>query len=231
MQQPADAAIESLTPLDTRVRFSLRGIFIAVAAIGAWLAAVAPWFREWNWDQRGAFLMIWCSMALGAISMAAIFYSRRVRAQRRAGAVHFRLPMPINRYALFFGVAAGLFAFGISTVLAFTQAIYPEMRAHGGAWIWNLLACQNGGSLAMAGLGVWWKTTRLELCDEGVLGGFGIQPWSNVRGFRWGGSDPDQLVLQWRRWGVVTVRVNASDKPAVEQFLKTRLAANSRLQS
>jgi hypothetical protein len=170
-------------------------------------------------------------MALGAVLMAVFLYSRRVRAQRRAGAVRFRLPMPINRYALFFGVAAGLFAFGISTVLAFTQAIYPEMRAHGGAWIWNLLACQNGGSLAMAGLGVWWKPTLLELCDGGVLGGFGIQPWSNVRGFRWGGSDSHQLVLQWGRWNAVTVQVDASDKRAVEQFLDERLAATSRPQS
>jgi len=230
MQPKAVSPPDALAPVDTRVRFSLRGVFIVIAAIGAWLAAVAPWFREWTGEQRLAFSLVCGSTALGAISTTVFRSVLRIRAERRAGVVRFRLSQTITRFALFFGVGTGLFTLALSTVLAFMQAIYPQTRAHGGAWIWNMLAYQNGASLALAGLGVWWKTTHLEFCDDGILCGFVIQPWSNVRGYRWGG-DPHRLILQWRRWGVVTVRVNASDKPAIEQYLKMRLAANSRPQS
>lgn len=224
MQQPANAAIESLTPLDTRVRFSLRGVFMLTAAAAAWLAAVAPWFRGWNWDQRGVFLMVWCSTALGAASMVVFLYSRRIRAQRRSGAVRFRLPTPITRYAWLFGLGAVLLAFSLSTAIAFYQATYPPARAYGGSWIYNLLAVENGAILAMGGLGMWWKTTCFELCDEGVLSGFGIQPWSNIRGFRFRDGNPQRLVLQCR-WNAITVLVDPSDRPAIEQFLLSRISA------
>jgi hypothetical protein len=178
--------------------------------------------REWTGEQRRAFLMVWCSTALGGISMAVFLYSRRVRAQRRAGAVRFRLPTPITRYAWLLGLGVGLFVFGLTTAIGFYQAMYPSSRAHGGSWIYNLLAVENGAILAMGGLGLWWKTTRLELCDEGVLGGFGIQPWSSIRGFRFGDGDPQRLVLQCR-WNAVTVQVDPSDKLTIEQFLASRL--------
>lgn len=230
MLQPAHPPVEALAPVDTRVRFSLRGVFIAIAAIGAWLAAVAPWFREWNWDQRRAFLMVCGSTALGAISMTLFRSALRIRAERRAGVARFRLSQTITRFAFLFGVATGLFAFGLSMTFAFTQAIYTGVSTLQLFWISNLLAFHMGTNLAAAALGVWWKTTGLELCDDGILYGFVIQPWGNVRGFRWGGRDSHQLVLQWRRWGAVTVRVDASDKRAVEQFLDERLAATSRPQ-
>lgn len=230
MQPPADPSPEALSPVDTRVRFSLRGIFMLTAAAAAWLAAVAPWFRGWNWDQRSAFLMVWCSTALGAVSMAVFLYSRRIRAQRRSGAVRFRLPMPSTRYARLFGLGARLLAFGLTTAIGFYQAIYPLSRAHGGTWIFNLLAVENGAMLALGAVGAWWKTTHLELCDEGVLSGFGIQPWSSIRGFRFGDGNPQRLVLQCR-WNAITVQVDPSEKPVIEQYLAKRLATNSRPQS
>jgi hypothetical protein len=222
MQPQAESPPEALAPVDTRVRFALRGVFIAIAAIGAWLAAVAPWFREWTGEQRRAFVMVWCSTALGAVSMAVFLYSRRVRAQRRSGAVRFRLPTPITRYAWLFGLGAVLLAFSLSTAIAFYQAVYPPARAFGGSWIYNFLAVENGAILAMGGLGMWWKTTRLELCDEGVLGGFGIQPWSSIRGFRFDDGASQRLVLQCR-WNSITVQVDPSDKLTIEQFLASRL--------
>lgn len=230
MQPPANSPPDALAPVDTRVRFSLRGVFMLTAAAAAWLAAVSPWFRGWSGDQRGVFLMVWCSTALGAVSMAVFLYSRRIRAQRRSGAVRFRLPMPITRYAWLFGLGAVLLAFSLSTAIAFYQATYPPARASGGSWIYNLLAVENGAILAMGGLGMWWKTTRFELCDEGVLSGFGIQPWSSIRGFRFGDGNPQRLVLQCR-WNAITVQLDPSDRPAVAQYLAERLATNSRPQS
>jgi hypothetical protein len=144
MQLQPDLPPEVLAPVDTRVRFSLRGVFIAIALIAAWLAAVTPWFRQWNADERGAFLLVWCSMALGAVLMAVFLYSRRVRAQRRAGAVRFRLPMPIARYASVISLGAGVSLFGLSTAIGFYQAMNPSSRAHGGIWVWNLIAVNVG---------------------------------------------------------------------------------------
>jgi hypothetical protein len=217
--------MESLVPSDTRFRFTLRGAFLAIAAVSVWLAAVAPWFREWNGEQRVAFLTICGATAFGAALMAAALYSKRVDAKRRAGVTRFRLTPTSTRRMWLVGIGAAIFVIGVSTAMGFYQAIYPESRAHGGAWVWSLLAAQNGAIAAMAALGIRWRTTQFELCDGGILTGFGIQPWNSVRGFRWRNSDSNQLVLQFR-WNVVVVgvQINAHDKPAVEKFLSERIA-------
>jgi len=44
-------------PLESRVRFSLRGMLIATAAAAACFAAVTPWFQAWNAEQKKAFLI------------------------------------------------------------------------------------------------------------------------------------------------------------------------------
>ncbi|HVW37048.1 MAG TPA: hypothetical protein VHB99_07075 [Pirellulales bacterium] len=227
MQPQPDSPPEALAPLDTRVRFSLRGIFIATAVVAAWLAAVTPWFREWDGEQRLAFLLIWGSTMLGAIVTVVVLRSRRTHAERSAGQVRFRLPVMNTRLALFCGLGVGLFVLVLSTGLGFYQAINPSSREFGGIWTWNFMALENGAILALAGLGTWWRTTNLEFCDEGIVTGFGMLPWKKMRGFLWGGSDPNLLVLQCP-WTVVTVRVHAGDKRAIEQFLGQRLAANSR---
>ncbi len=217
--------MESLVPSDTRFRFTLRGAFIAIAAVAVWLAAVAPWFREWNGEQRLAFLTTCGATAFGAALLATVLYMKRVDAKRRAGVTHFRLTPTTTRRMWLLGIGAAIFSIGLSTAIGFCQAIYPESRAHGGAWVWSLLAAQNGAIAAMAALGMRWRTAQFELCDGGILTGFGIQPWTSLRGFRWRSCDSNQLVLQFR-WNVVVVgvQINARDKSAVEKFLSERIA-------
>lgn len=50
------------------------------------------------------------------------------------------------------------------------------------------------------------------------------KPYMSIRGFRWGTTAPNLLVVQVG-WMVVTVCVPPADKPAIKQFLQSRLHA------
>lgn len=84
------------------------------------------------------------------------------------------------------------------------------------------MAIQVGAMLAMAGLGIWWRTGCLELCDNGVLQAFKFVPYIAIRGFRWGATSPNLLLVQVG-WMLVTASVHPADRPAIEQFLRGRL--------
>lgn len=214
--QPAPVA--SLpAPLESRVRFTLRGMLIATAAVAVCLAAVAPWLRQCTADKREAFLIIWGNVGAGmAIAVVAGCTLRR-QAERRAGAARYRLPLAITKLAAIFSVGGPLIMLGIVALFSFVA-----VPAGAQAPVFNPMAIQCGAMVALAGLGLWWRTGCLELCDAGLVQACQFIAYESIRGFRWGSGSADLLLVQVG-WMTVTVRVVAADKPQVEQFLQSRL--------
>jgi hypothetical protein len=218
----------SSTPLESRARFTLRDMFIGTAVAAAALAAVAPWFWQWDGEQRATFLSVWCSMTLGAALMSVLTCWRRIREELPAGLVRFRLPQTAtSRFASFSKTALAL-GVAVYFLLRFAKGTYGNAHIFGTSWIPELCAFMAGMGFNIATFWIALKSTScLELSDAGILNGVDIVPWSDVCGFRWGGNDPNLLMLQCQ-WHLLTFRVNPADKPAIEEFVANRLAANNR---
>lgn len=221
-----DPSITAPVPLESPARLSLRDMFLVTALAAACLAVVAPWFREWSPERRTAFLSVWCSMTLGAASISAYRSLRRVRQRRPAGLLRFPLRQTIgDRMVSFGGVAMVLW--GATYMLwILSEAVYLS-RGWRGAWIWHFFAFGVGMSIDLAGLWIVWKSTSyLELRNAGIPHGIDVLPWGEIRSFRWGGSDPNLLVLQCPL-SVMTFRVRAVDRPAIDEYLASRVATKS----
>lgn len=216
--------IQETPSLETRVCFSLRSMLIGTAAVAVAVALLAPWFRQWNAEQRKAFLLVWCNVAFGAGVTVIAGCIQRVRAEGRAGPAHYRLSSAMTRFGRV--SAAGMALFLLSALIGYS--FYSALRPTGATppQLVDFIVIEYGVMLGLAGLRLWLKTSCLELCDTGMLSGTQLVLWKAMRGFRWGGSDPNLLVVQ-RGWGVVTARANPAEKQAIEQFLASRLAANA----
>ncbi len=216
-------AIQETPPLETRVRFSLRSILIGTAIVAVAVALLAPWFRQWNAEQRKAFVLVWCNVAFGAGITVIAGCIQRVRAEKRAGPVHFRLPLSMTRFGGGAAVGMALFLLSIVTGYSVFKSLHPTGAIP--ALPVDFVAIQCGVTFGLAGLGLWLKTSCLELCDAGMLSASHFIPWKLIRNVRWGGSDPNLLVVQRGR-GVTTARANPADKQAIDQFLQSRMAEN-----
>jgi hypothetical protein len=224
MNMPLDLVPEP-EALVSRVRFSLRGMLIGTAAAAACLAAVTPWFQAWNAEQKKAFLIFWGEFALTVTATVAFRCALRVRAERRAGPVRYRLRPSLTKFFAFLTTGGMVLLLGLSVCSSFLSAILADARTSAWGSVPHFVVIQLGMSTAGAALGIWWKSASLELCDGGILRDAAVAPWRVLSGFRWGSTDPNLLVLQYRR-AIATFLVNPSDKAAVEQFLTSRLAAN-----
>jgi hypothetical protein len=207
-------------PLDSRVRFSLRGMLIGTAVVSVCLAIAAPWLRQLNAKQRTAFIQFSCNVGAGAGAAIVVGCALRLRAERRAGAARYRLPSSHTTHGGFFAAAVALFWAGAFA----TYASFAIQFNNGGpSWLAiDFTAVQYGFLLALYALGTWWNTACLELCDAGILHGCMLVPYKSIRGFRWGASNPNLLVIRVG-WSVVTVRADPADTPAIEQFLTAHL--------
>lgn len=223
MKQQPDPPLESL---ESPSRISLRDMFLVTALAAACFAVVAPWFREWSPERRTAFLSVWCSMALGAASISILRWLPRVRQKCPAGLVRFRLRQSIGeRFVSLGGVAMVLWS-AIYLLWNLSEAANLS-RGFWGARFWNVLAFGAGMSFDLAGLwGIWKSTSYLELRDAGLPHGIHVLPWGEIRSFRWGGSDPNLLVLQCSL-SIMTFRVHSADRPAIDEYLASRVATRS----
>lgn len=210
---PADVAA---APLESRVRFTLRGMFVATAAIAVCLAAIGPWLRHRTTDERKALAKIWGNVAAGAVATVVGGCAFRLREERRAGAARYRLPLSVTAVATACSVAMSLFMLTMVAILSLVDIPEADQMP-----LFNMLAIQAGVVAASAGLGLWWRAGCLELCDNGLLQAFQLTSYESIRGFRWGTSGPNLLVV---RLGLttVTVRVRAEDRPGIELFLRSR---------
>lgn len=217
VNQPLSTSVEiAAAPLESRVRFSLRGMFIATAAIAVCLAAIGPWLRHRTTDERTALAKIWGNVAAGAVAAIVGGCALRLRAERRAGAARFRLPLSITALATACSMAMSLLMVTTVALLSFV-----EISAADQIPLLNAMAIQAGVVAALAGLGLWWRSGCLELCDNGLLQAVQLISYESIRGFRWGTSGPNLLVVRFGSM-TVTVRVRAEDKPGIEQFLRSR---------
>lgn len=96
---PSQPANKPAPALESRVRFTLRGMFIATAIVAVCLAAVAPWLRHRTADERKALAKIWSNIAAGAVVAVAAGCATRLREERRAGPARYRLPLSVTRLA------------------------------------------------------------------------------------------------------------------------------------
>jgi hypothetical protein len=213
-------------PLESRVRFSLRGMLIATAAAAACFASVTPWFQAWNAEQKKAFLIFWGEFALVVTATVAIRCALRVRTERRAGPVRYRLRPSITKIAILLSICSAIFRLGLAVCLSLMSAMVADVRSSALRYLPHILVVHVGMSLGGAAVRIWWETTCLELCDGGILGNAAFAPWRTLSGVRWGTSNPNLLVLQYPR-SIGTVLVNPCDKAALEQFLGNRLDENA----
>jgi hypothetical protein len=219
VNQPLPTPVDiAPAPLESRVRFSLRGVFITTAAVAICLAAISPWLRHRTADERKALAKIWGNVAAGAVATVGGGCVLRLREERRAGAARYRLPLSVTALAAVCSVAGSLFLLAMVALVSFVE-VPPANQMP----VFNTVAIQAGVVAALAGLGLWWRSGCLELCDNGLLQGFNLIPYKSIRGFRWGTSGPNLLVVQVGLM-TVTVRLHAEDKPGIEQYLQSRLA-------
>ncbi|HUY92157.1 MAG TPA: hypothetical protein VMV10_25670 [Pirellulales bacterium] len=224
MQPHPDPPIESPALPESRIRFSLRGVFIGTAAAAAILALLAPWFRQWDDAEQTYFVVFWANAAVGAAATAAIGCTMRVRLERRAGRAYYRLPRCVSRFA-FFGLGAPVVQF---VLLAVSSSLHST-RINSGPFpqwaVFDWFAILLGAGIAMTSFNVCWNA-GLEICEKGLITNGVLIPWNLIRGYRWAASNPGLLLIQCRH-SVVSVNANAADKPTIEQCLDKPLAANS----
>lgn len=217
VNQPLPTPVErAAAPLESRVRFTLRGMFIITAAIAVCLAAIGPWLRHRTADEHKALAKIWGNVAAGATATIVVGCVLRLREERRAGAAHYRLPLSVTTLSAVCSVAGSLFLLAMVALVSFV-----EIPAANQTPFINTMAIQAGVLAALAALGFWWRSGCLELCDNGLLQDLRLIPYESIRGIRWGTSGPNLLVVQVGLM-TVTVRVTAEDKPHIEQFLRSR---------
>lgn len=224
MQPKPDPPIESPAPLESRVRLSLRGIFIGTAAAAVVLAALAPWFRQWDDAKQRHFVVFWSNAAFGAAAAAAIGCMMRVRLERLAGPAYYRLPRSVSKSA-YFWKAGGIFSWA---VLAISFSLLSS-RAGIGRFqqrpLFDWFAILIGSSIARHGLRACWHT-GLEICENGLITNGILMTWKFILSYRWSTSDPRLLMIQCRH-SLLSVGTGGADKHMIEQCLDKSLAANS----
>ena len=207
--------------LESRVRFTVRGMLIGTTVVAACLAIAGPWFRQWAPEQRAAVLLTWSKFAIVVSTTIAIACLIRLRAEKRAGPARYRLPLSTTKFAK---SSAVFMAFFSSSGVVLSS--FPMASAVDAGWmfraLFDFLLLQSGVVVAFAVLGVWWGTHCVELCDAGVLCHGQFVSWETLRGFRWGGVNPNLLMLQ-HGWGVITARPRTEDKATIEKFLADRV--------
>ncbi len=210
---------------ESRVRFSLRSMLIGMAVVAVGAALLAPWFQQWNGQQRKAFLLFWANLGGGAAVTVVIGCIMQVQTERRAGRTHFQLPFSTSAFGYLGAIAVALVLLGGVLLYSFHVAESTTQDATQTTVDFNLI--RFGIFLGWGGLAIWWKAACLELCEACVVNALQFAPWQAVRGLRWGSSNPNLLLLQYER-AIVTAKINPADRPAIEQFLASRLAANTK---
>lgn len=181
-----DEAAKESKPLDSQVRFSLRGMLIATAVAAACLIAVAPRFHQWNAEQRKAFLLVLGHLTAGAGAGIVMACGSRLRAERHAGAVRYRLPAREPKLADLSPPMLVLAMVIVRAVLAVWSDDAPQAHQ-----IPDLPTLMLGFVFASLLLRIWWGTECVELCDGGVLTNGVLLSWQSIRSFRWGASNPN----------------------------------------
>lgn len=224
MNQPSGSPTSRATlpaALESRVRFTLRGMLAGMMATSAFMAAAAPWSRQLNAEQHKALLLLSCNVAISAVATVVFSCVQRVRVERRAGAARYRLASSLSTSGAIFAAGAALFWSGSLVSYAFASVSLINARPQ--RVVFDFTAVQFGILLAASALELWWKTECLELCDSGVVRGCNFPPYKSIRGFRWGTSSPNLPVVSFGR-SIVTLRAEPADRLAIEQFLRVRLS-------
>ena len=228
MHPQPDPPTEAPVPLESRVRFSLRGMFIGMGFAAAALAALAPWFRQWNEAEQRHFVVFWINAAFGAAAATAFSCVMRVRLERRAGRAYYRLPTCVSTFG---------FCVGSGRVLPFIMltASFSLQPSTGGVgplaqWaVFDGFATFMGAIIASHSLSACWHA-GLEICENGLITNGVLVPWKFILSYRWASSDPRSLLIQCRH-SITSVGANLADKPAIERYLNMRLTPSSQRQA
>lgn len=185
----------------TAVRFSLRGVLIAVALVAAYCAAVAPTFRAWSRPERVAFLAVWGWAFLGWLGIVGVQSVLRLKAERYAGAVRLTLMSRKSRIAfvafVFFAIVAAALIIFHAFIAAKVARTHAEAAAMGRTISLGhapRLGFVLGVMAGMVTTCLWWRGDRIEFCDRGVLNFVRCTPWPAVD-YEWILSDPQGLML------------------------------------
>lgn len=213
----------------TAVRFSLRGVLIAIAVVGVFCAAVAPTVRGWSGADRIAFLSVWGPAILGWAGALGISIWLRIKAEQRAGAVLLSLQLHRPRLTLVMWIAVAMAEFAILSDLAFNAPHISRLRAsiaaHGRTSYPNAAppgAIALGAVLSLPTILLWWRGNRIDFCEHGILTLVRCTPWPVVD-YEWLLSEPRLLMLclTHRRIHVVVPDVS---RAKVQEMLNRRYA-------
>jgi hypothetical protein len=232
----------TLRQREATVRFGLRAILVGTAAVALFFGAAAPALRVWSAAESQAFLAVWGEAFVVVAGFAAIGCLLRLRAERRAGDVHFELPI-VHARLLYFTVALlSIVVLGVVVDLSLLQrhnaALFMEISKQGGTItfpspLWSIpFVIGPGMALAMFGMMLWWRAFRVEFCEFGILSFISFVPWWSVD-FELLDGQPSVLVVR-RTVGQYTARlrwgraaVPSKMLPQVREMLQKRGAGSS----
>lgn len=180
----------TLRQRQTVIRFGLRAILIGTAAVAVFFGLTAPALRAWSAAESQAFLAVWAEAFLLVAGFAASCCLLRLRAECRAGEVHFELPI-VHARRLYFAVAfLCVVMLGFLVFLSLHQrrqaAVFVDITKRGA----NItvpspllsipFVIGPGMALAMCGTMLWWRAFRVEFCEFGLVSFLSFVPWSSV---------------------------------------------------
>lgn len=214
----------------TAVRFSLRGVLIAVAVVAVYCAAISPQFRTWSSPEQVAFLKAFGIPLLGWIVSVGVFSILRLRAERCSGLVQLSLRNHRARGAIAMWIIAVTINVAMITRHAFYASDHVRLQAEFAAKglgdvpttpPWLRIVC--GIVIGLLTVMVWWRGDRVDFCDRGVLNFVCFTSWRAIA-CEWILSDPCILRL-WLRWHRIDVVVTPETWAEVNEILRHRYAS------
>ncbi len=209
----------------TAVRFSLRGVLIAVAVVAVYCAAIAPQFRMWSVPEQIAFAKAYGGPVLGWLASVCVLSIWRLRVERRAGTVQLSVRCQGYRWATALWVFVAAINAAVITHHAFLAAAHVRLRAEFAAKgfvglptlsPWYTIA--NGIGIGLLTVMVWWRVDRVDFCDRGILRFVRFTPWPAVD-YEWLLNEPGLLLLRPGRFPI-RVFVPESSCAKVNEMLR-----------
>jgi len=214
----------------TEVRYSLRAMLIATAAVAVAATAIGVFIRTFPEDVHFQLAIYWGLLAAILVALYAFHASRRFHAERAAGRVDFRLtrhsyflPNAPNLANYFWGLLLLCAGPGIGIVRSFAIAENGSVRA----------AFPNYGTIACliaSGYGItllWWK--RIQLCERGIIDRNDMIPWQNCQRWYWDACNKNVAVLVVEKGGNIAAKVPPDDREAVATLLHAKVGLNRQI--
>jgi hypothetical protein len=212
----------------TEVRFSIRALLVWMAVLAVVLSALGAFIRTFPPEARLRIAGYWGVLAVTLCVMIAYVAHRRYAAERKAGAVHFRLATHSYFFPRFpaWGRALGGIACLMVAPAFWIIGSYSLVKDR-----FNLFTALNPSSFGLfvataGGISIlWWR--RVTLAENGVIWRKDFFPWSVCRRWYWDACYRDVAVID--AGGIpLALRVPEEARAEVAALLERQVRAKPR---